>query len=135
MVVVLCAYLHLRYIANSFYIPTFSLSSDLLSLNYSDDSIVIDVNSSSTYKTSIVLNVDFYTVDPTKLNISTSVSGPAGYFLELFKNESIFFNNSTSELTYSMYVTYYENSDKDSLLLQGGNLTGKLFVSVYICLF
>jgi hypothetical protein len=91
------------------------VSEDLLSLNYSDDSIVIDVNSSSTYKTSIVLHVDFYTVDPTKLNISTSVSGPAGYFLKKSKIGPMFYDEDSSTLVYAVTWEYHDHGGNQSV--------------------
>ena len=112
----------------------YSLPSDLLRLRYSDDSIVVDVNSSSTYKTSIVLHVDFYTVDPTKLNITTSVSGPAGYFLEKSNIGSTFYDADSSTLVYAVTLAYHDHGGNQSVALS--NITGVCFrVYLFICLF
>jgi hypothetical protein len=100
------------------------VSEDLLSLRYSDDSLVVDVNSSSTYKTSIVLHVDFYTVDPTKLNISTSVSGPAGYFLKKSKIGPMFYDEDSSTLVYAVTWEYHDHGGNQSVTLS--NITGSI---------
>ena len=95
-------------------------------MRYSDDSLVVDVNSSSTYKTSIVLHVDFYTVDPTKLNISTSVSGPAGYFLKKSKIGPMFYDEDSSTLVYAVTWEYHDHGGNQSVAdaLSDSNLTG-----------